>query len=78
MLAAGKRPVPPGMTEDSYRDIRRATDEDRAAAAHLSRNSKFLLDPDVGHNLQIDDPKFVARAIEEVVAAVKGESRLVQ
>jgi pimeloyl-ACP methyl ester carboxylesterase len=78
VLAAGKRPAPPGMTEEAYKDIRRATDDDRVAAARLSRNSKFILDPDGGHNLQIDDPKLVARAIEEVVAAVKGKSRLVR
>jgi pimeloyl-ACP methyl ester carboxylesterase len=76
VLAAGKRPVPPGMTEDTYEDIRRATNEDRAGAPHLSRNSKFILDPDSGHNLQIDNPKLVAQAVEEVVAAVTGNTKL--
>lgn len=70
VIAAGKRPPPPGMTEDSYRDIRRAIDEDRLNAARLSRNSKFVLDPNSGHNIQLADPAIVARAVEEVVAAV--------
>jgi pimeloyl-ACP methyl ester carboxylesterase len=76
VLAAGKRPPPPGMTEDAYRNIRQAIDENRVDAAHLSRNSKFVLDPNSGHNIQLDDPKIVADAVEEVVAAVKNHARL--
>jgi pimeloyl-ACP methyl ester carboxylesterase len=76
VLAAGKRPPPPGMTEDTYKDIRRAIDQNRVEAAQLSRNSKFLVDPDSGHTIQIEDPKLVAQAVEEVVAAVKGNTRL--
>jgi len=76
VLAAGKRPPPPGMTEDSYKDIRHAIDQDRAEAAHLSRNSKFVLDVKSGHDIQIDDPKAVAEAVEEVVAAVKNQTKL--
>jgi pimeloyl-ACP methyl ester carboxylesterase len=76
VLAAGKRPAPPGITEDTYKNIRRSSDQDRVQAANLSRNSKFLRDPDSGHNIQIENPKLVARAIEEVVAAVKRNTRL--
>ncbi len=76
VLAAGKRPPPPGMTEEAYRDIRQAIDEDRVEAAHLSRNSKFVLDPNSGHNIQLDDPKAVADAVEHVVVAVKNRGKL--
>ena len=76
VLAAGKRPPPPGMTEDAYRNIRQAIDENRVDAAHLSRNSKFVLDANSGHNIQLDDPKTVADAVMEVVAAVKNHARL--
>jgi pimeloyl-ACP methyl ester carboxylesterase len=76
VLAAGKRPPPPGMTEDSYKDIKRANNQVRADAAHLSRNSKFVVDPNSGHNIQIDDPRAVAEAVEEVVAAVKNHAKL--
>jgi pimeloyl-ACP methyl ester carboxylesterase len=76
VLAAGKRPPPPGMTEDSYRDIRRAIDQDRVDAAHLSRNSKFVLDLDSGHNIQLDDPQAVAEAVTEVVEAVNNHTKL--
>jgi pimeloyl-ACP methyl ester carboxylesterase len=75
VLAAGKRPPPPGMTEDSYKDIRRAIDRDRADAANLSRNSRFVLDVNSRHDIQIDDPKAVADAVEEVVSAVKNEKK---
>lgn len=76
VLAAGKRSPPPGMTEDSYKDIRRAIDQDRAEAVHLSRNSKFVLDVSSGHDIQTDDPKAVAEAVEEVVAAVRHQAKL--
>ena len=76
VLAAGKRATPPGMTEDSYRNIRRAIDQDRVDAAHLSRNSKFVLDVNSGHNIQLDDPQAVAEAVTEVVAAFKNHTNL--
>jgi pimeloyl-ACP methyl ester carboxylesterase len=76
VLGAGKRPPPPGMTEDSYKAIRESIKQDRAEAAHLSRNSKFVLDANSGHNIQIDDPKAVAEAAEEVVAAAKNQTKL--
>jgi len=72
----GKRPPPPGMTEEAYSDIRRAIDEDRVEAAHLSRNPRFVLDSNSGHNIQLDDPKAVADAVEQVVAAVKNRTKL--
>lgn len=76
VLAAGKRPPPPGVTENSYKDIKQANDLDRAEAAHLSRNSKFILDVNSGHDIQIDDPKAVEEAVEEVVVAVKNHTEL--
>ena len=76
VLAAGKRPPPPGMTEESYKEIRRGRDEELVEMAHLSSNSKFILDPGSGHNLQLENPQLVARAIEEVIDAVKGHTQL--
>ena len=76
VLTAGRRPPPPGMTEDSYKDIRRAIDQDHADQADLSRNSKFVLDKSSGHDIQIDDPAAVAKAIDEVIAAVNNHTKL--
>ena len=76
VLAAGKRPPPPGMTEATYKDLRRTRDEEVIALGHLSRDSKFIRDPDSGHNLHIDNPQLVARAVEEVIAAVTAHSTL--
>ena len=76
VLAAGKRPPPPGMTEDEYKEIRRAIDQDRLEQAHLSRDSKFMLDANSGHDIQIDDPKAVAEVVERVVTAVKNHTKL--
>ena len=43
---------------------------------HLSHNSKFVLDPNGGHDIQTDDPKAVAEAVEQVVTAVKNHTKL--
>lgn len=76
VLAAGKRPPPPGMTEESYKDIRSANEEYRREQARFSRNSKFDVDANSGHNIQTDDPKAVADAISEVVKALQHHTRL--
>jgi len=76
VLAAGKRPPPPGMTEDSYRDLKRLADENRVQAATLSTNSKFSTDLAAGHNMQLDDPGMVAKAVSDAVTAVRENSRL--
>ena len=77
VLAAGRRPPPPGMTDDTYKDLRRTRDQEVMDLAHLSRNSKFVRDPDSGHNLHIDNPQLVVRAIEEVIGAVTNHSKLI-
>jgi pimeloyl-ACP methyl ester carboxylesterase len=76
VLAAGKRPPPPGMTEKTYKDIRLEIDKDRTEAAALSKSSKFVLDRNSGHNIQLDDPKAVAEAVAEVVLAAKDHTKL--
>jgi len=53
-------------------------DGQRIDLSRLSSNSKFVLDPSSGHNIQNDNPQLVARAIEEVLAALSKGGRLVQ
>jgi pimeloyl-ACP methyl ester carboxylesterase len=69
VLAAGKRPAPPGTSEDLWTQIRLEKDGQRIDLSRLSRNSRFILDPSSGHAIHIDNPKLVARSIEEVLAA---------
>jgi pimeloyl-ACP methyl ester carboxylesterase len=76
VLAAGKRPPPPGMTEDAYKDIRSYRNEELAAMTNLSTNSRFRIDSDSSHNLQLDNPQLVAQAVEEVIRAVKEHTKL--
>lgn len=76
VLAAGKRPAPPGMTEESYSELRREKDQERVDAAKLSRNSKFILDSESGHNIQTDNPELVRQAFQDVFQAVVGNARL--
>lgn len=77
VLAAGKRPPPPGTSEELWAQLRVEKDGQRIDLSRLSSNSKFVLDPSSGHNIQNDNPQLVARAIEEVLAALSKGGRLV-
>jgi len=44
----------------------------------LSRNSKFILDPTSGHNIEHDNPKLVAEAIQELVSELSRGRKLGQ
>jgi pimeloyl-ACP methyl ester carboxylesterase len=76
VLAAGRRPPPPGTSEDLWTQLRVEKDGLKIDLSRLSSNSKFVLDPSSGHQIQTDNPELVARAIEEVVEAVAKGTRL--
>ena len=76
VLAAGKRPAPPGTPEDMWAQLRVEKDGQKIDLSRLSSNSKFVLDSTSGHNIQANNPQLVARAIEEVLAAVSKGARL--
>jgi pimeloyl-ACP methyl ester carboxylesterase len=78
VLAAGKRPAPPGTSDELWSQLRVEKDGQRIDLARLSRNSKFILDPSSRHEIQIDNPQLVARAIDEVLEAVSKGNRLTQ
>jgi len=77
VLGAGKRPAPPGTPEDLWAQLRVEKDGQRIDLSRLSSNSKFVLDPASSHAIQIDNPQLVARAIEEVLAALSKGAHLV-
>jgi pimeloyl-ACP methyl ester carboxylesterase len=77
VLGAGKRPAPPGMSEDQYAPLRVQRDGEVIDLSRLSTNSKFILDPSSTHAIHIDNAPLVARAIEEVLAALSNGTRLV-
>ena len=70
VLAAGKRPAPPGTADTLWQRLRVEKDGQKVDLSRLSRNSMFVLDPSSTHNIQIDDAPLVARAIEAVLEAV--------
>jgi len=73
VLGAGKRPKPPGTSDEKWKELRHERDALVQDLAHLSRNSKFVLDPSSSHAIHHDNPELVARAIKEVLeAASKG------
>ncbi len=75
VIGAGKRPQPPGTSDEKWKELRQERDELVRDLAHLSGNSKFILAPTSGHAIHNDDPELVAHAIREVLeAASKGIS----
>lgn len=77
VLAAGKRPIPPGTSEDLWAQLRVEKDGQKIDLSRLSNNAKFVLDPASSHAIPADNPRLVARAIEEVLAAASKGVRLV-
>jgi pimeloyl-ACP methyl ester carboxylesterase len=66
-------PPPPGTSDDLWNELRLEKGDQAMGLVLLSKNSKVVRDPLSGHNIQVDNPQLVARAIGEVVeAAVKG------
>lgn len=70
VIAAGKRSQPPGMSAEEWLAMRTARDAQVKELSKLSSNSKFILDPPSGHNVERDNPKLVANAIEELVKEI--------
>jgi pimeloyl-ACP methyl ester carboxylesterase len=78
VLVAGKSPVPPNTLEELWNKLKQEKDEQKADLARLSTNSKLIRAPSSGHNIHIDNPQLVARAIEEVLDAVSKGTRLAE
>ena len=78
VLGAGKRPKPPGTSDEKWKELRQERDEQIQDLAHLSRNSKFILAPASSHAIHNDDPELVARAIKEVLEAASNGTLLKQ
>jgi pimeloyl-ACP methyl ester carboxylesterase len=76
VLAAGKRPAPPGIADELWAQVRIEKDGQRVDLSRLSNNSKFVLDPYSGHAIHMDDPQLVARSIKDVLAAASTGARL--
>jgi pimeloyl-ACP methyl ester carboxylesterase len=70
VLAAGKRPAPPGTPDTLWQRLRVEKDGQKVDLSRLSRNALFVLAPTSTHNIHFDEPALVARAIELVVRTV--------
>ena len=74
VIAAGRRPAPPGTPDSLWRELRREKEEQVRDVAQLSRNSRFVADSTSGHQIPSENPALVARAIEAVTAAVRARA----
>jgi pimeloyl-ACP methyl ester carboxylesterase len=67
VIGAGKRVQPPGTTAEQWEQMRSARDRRVEDLCKLSRNSRFIRDSTSSHNVQHDNPKLVATAVQELV-----------
>jgi len=67
VIGAGKRSQPPGISAEQWLEMRNERDAHVKELSKLSGNSKFMLDPISGHNIEHDNPQLVAKAIQELV-----------
>ena len=74
IVLVGTRPDANVSTPDDVAREKAAELEDQP---RISRNSKLVRDPSSGHHVQVDNPKLVADAIEDVVAAATKGTKLV-
>ena len=76
VIAAGRRPAPPGTSDSLWRELRREREEQLRDLALLSRNSRFVVDSASGHQIPGENPALVARAIEAVVDAARRHAQI--
>jgi len=76
VLAAGRRPPPPGTSDSLWSELKREKEAQVLDLASLSRDARFVVDSTSGHQIPSENPALVARAIEAVVEAVRTGSRL--
>lgn len=69
-------PPPPGTPDQLWAELRVEKDDQAMGLVLLSRNSRLVRDPASGHQIQVDNPQLVARAIEEVVDAIVNGTRI--
>jgi pimeloyl-ACP methyl ester carboxylesterase len=78
VIGAGKRAQPLGTAAEQWLEMRSSRDGRVKELSKLSRNSKFILDPTSGHNIEHDNPKLVAEVIQELVKEILSNRKLGQ
>jgi hypothetical protein len=71
VIAAGKRSRPPGLSDSTWAAMQSEKEVQHRELTTLSSNSRFVLDSTSGHGIPTDNPALVARAIIDVVNAVR-------
>ncbi|HVH73175.1 MAG TPA: alpha/beta hydrolase family protein, partial [Candidatus Dormibacteraeota bacterium] len=70
VIGAGKRAQPPGTSAEQWSEMRSSRDRRVKELSKLSRDSKFILDPTGGHDIEHDNPELVSEAIQDVLNAL--------
>ena len=78
VIGAGRRTQPPGTSTEQWVEMLSSRDSRVKGLSKLSRNSKFILDPTSGHNIEHDNPKLVSEAIQELLDKSRLGERLEQ
>jgi pimeloyl-ACP methyl ester carboxylesterase len=75
VIGAGKRAQPPGTSTEQWQEMRSSRDNHVRELSKLSRNSKFILDPTSGHNIEHDNPQLVAEVIRQLVREISASRK---
>lgn len=78
VIGAGKRAQPPGTSTEQWLEMRSSRDSRVKELSKLSRNSKFIVDPTSGHNIEHDNPKLVAEVIQQLVDDISSSRKFEQ
>lgn len=78
VIGPGKRTQPPGTSAEQWLAMRNERDAQVKELSKLSGNSKLILDPASGHNVEHDDPKLVAKTIQDLVNEISLSRRPTQ
>jgi hypothetical protein len=78
VIGAGKRAQPPGTSTEQWLEMRSSRDTRVKELSKPSRNSKFILDPASGHNIEHDNPELVAKVIQQLASEIPVSRKLAQ
>lgn len=76
VIAAGRRPKPPGVSDEFWADVMREKKEQARDQSLLSRNSLFVVDEGSGHAIHNDNPALVVECVQKVISAFVAKGRV--
>jgi pimeloyl-ACP methyl ester carboxylesterase len=77
VLIGGKsEAVPPGVTDEQWKQLSEEKKKQKSELAGLSKNSRVVFANESGHHIQLDQPELIVSAVRQVVDAVRTRTSL--